>query len=92
MAVGLVTNVQMTLATPTAFAAHVYDRDKMIEIASQMLAAASRSSRYRPSAHRRQRLLQIGNNVGSIFNPDRKAYQPVADADPLPLLYRQAAM
>jgi len=39
MAVGLITNVQMTHATPAAFATHVDDRDKMIEIASQMLAA-----------------------------------------------------
>jgi alkaline phosphatase len=38
MAVGLVTNVQMTHATPAAFAAHVPDRDMMTEIASQMLA------------------------------------------------------
>jgi alkaline phosphatase len=39
MAIGLVTNVQMTHATPAAFAAHVPDRDMMAEIASQMLAA-----------------------------------------------------
>ena len=38
MAVALVTNVQMTHATPAAFAAHVPDRDMMTEIASQMLA------------------------------------------------------
>jgi alkaline phosphatase len=37
MAVGLVTNVQMTHATPAAFAAHVPDRNMMTEIASQML-------------------------------------------------------
>lgn len=39
MAVGLVTNVQMTHATPAAFAAHVPDRNMMTEIASQMMAA-----------------------------------------------------
>jgi alkaline phosphatase len=38
MAVGLVTNVQMTHATPAAFAAHVPDRNMMTEIAGQMLA------------------------------------------------------
>jgi alkaline phosphatase len=39
MAVGLVTTVQMSHATPAAFAAHVNDRNNMTEIASQMLAA-----------------------------------------------------
>jgi alkaline phosphatase len=39
MAVGLVTNVQMTHATPAAFAAHVPSRAMMTEIASQMLEA-----------------------------------------------------
>ena len=39
MAVGLVTTVQMAHATPAAFAAHVPDRNMMIEIASQMLTA-----------------------------------------------------
>jgi alkaline phosphatase len=40
MAVGLVTNVQMTHATPAAFAAHVDHRNKMTKIASQMLATS----------------------------------------------------
>ena len=35
--VGLVTTTQTTHATPAAFAAHVDDRNKMVEIASQML-------------------------------------------------------
>jgi alkaline phosphatase len=39
MAVGLVTNTQMTHATPAAFAAHVDSRNMMVEIADQMLAA-----------------------------------------------------
>ena len=39
MAVGLVTNTQMTHATPAAFAAHVDNRSMMVEIAEQMLAA-----------------------------------------------------
>jgi alkaline phosphatase len=37
MAVGLVTTVQMAHATPASFAAHVPDRNKMAEIASQMV-------------------------------------------------------
>ncbi|MDH4138875.1 MAG: alkaline phosphatase, partial [Anaerolineae bacterium] len=37
MAVGLVTTVQMAHATPASFAAHVDDRNKMTEIASQMV-------------------------------------------------------
>jgi alkaline phosphatase len=37
MAVGLVTTVQMAHATPASFAAHVDDRNKMAEIASQMV-------------------------------------------------------
>jgi alkaline phosphatase len=39
MAVGLVTTVQVSHATPAAFAAHVADRDMMTEIARQMLEA-----------------------------------------------------
>jgi len=39
MATGLVTTVQMTHATPAAFASHVDNRDDMLEIAVQMLAA-----------------------------------------------------
>jgi alkaline phosphatase len=39
MAVGLVTTVQVSHATPAAFAAHVPDRDMMAEIARQMLEA-----------------------------------------------------
>lgn len=39
LAVGLVTTTHMADATPAAFAAHVADRAKMTEIASQMLAA-----------------------------------------------------
>ncbi|MFV2045073.1 MAG: alkaline phosphatase [Anaerolineales bacterium] len=37
MSVGLVTTTQMAHATPAAFAAHVPDRNKMTEIAAQML-------------------------------------------------------
>lgn len=37
-AVGLVTNVQMSHATPAGFAAHVSHRSQMVEIASQMWA------------------------------------------------------
>ncbi len=37
MAVGLVTTVQLAHATPAAFAAHVPDRNMMVEIAQQML-------------------------------------------------------
>ncbi len=40
MAVGLVTTVQVSHATPAAFAAHVADRGEMTEIASQMLEAS----------------------------------------------------
>lgn len=39
MSTGLITNVQITHATPAAFAAHVEDRDMMTEIAKQMLDA-----------------------------------------------------
>jgi alkaline phosphatase len=39
MAVGLVTTVQVSHATPAAFAAHVPDRNSMTEIARQMLEA-----------------------------------------------------
>jgi alkaline phosphatase len=39
MAVGLVTTVQVSHATPAAFAAHVPNRDMMTEIARQMLEA-----------------------------------------------------
>jgi alkaline phosphatase len=39
MAVGLVTNTQITHATPAAFAAHVENRSMIVEIADQMLAA-----------------------------------------------------
>ena len=37
-AVGLVTTVQMAHATPAAFAAHVKDREYMMDIANQMMA------------------------------------------------------
>lgn len=37
--VGLVTTVQLSHATPAAFAAHVSDRDNMLEIARQYIAA-----------------------------------------------------
>ncbi len=39
LSVGLVTNTQMTHATPAAFAAHVEDRGMMTTIAHQMLSA-----------------------------------------------------
>ncbi len=39
MATGLVTTVQMTHATPAAFASHMDNRDDMLEIAVQMVAA-----------------------------------------------------
>lgn len=39
MSVGLITNVQLTDATPAAFAAHVVHRSQMTEIARQLLAA-----------------------------------------------------
>jgi alkaline phosphatase len=40
MAVGLVTTVQMAHATPASFATHVPDRNRMTEIASQMVLTA----------------------------------------------------
>src|ERR1700732_2254305 len=40
-------------------------------------------------SHRLERLVEIGDWVGRILDPDRKAHQPVADAEYLPVFRLQ---